>query len=175
MTSIATVQAAVRGHLRDAGLVRPPRVAGTAPPMHLEPRPGPLAPGGRADSKDPAATRETTGNLVVSMRASSEPARGLVDLSTRVAVFDLVYRSKGSDGMLRGRELHDAIVSELVVPAGFGQGLAINPSGDPDDDSANPTVWALAIDLVGGLSPLGGPVDGVHTDMAKLAVEWLRR
>jgi len=154
MATSNQVLTALRDELVAAGLVRKPATVGNLPPMHVEPRRGPLAPG---EGEAP----ETDGDLVVTIRLSSEVA-GLPPLR-RIYVVDFVYRSKASSGLLKGRALDEAIRQRLVDGSGYGVGIKL-AAGQGSQ------LWALQVSTFGGLGPVSD-VEDVHTDVSKLAVE----
>jgi len=148
---------ALRNDLVTLGLVRRPADAGTAPPMHVEPRDGAPGPGGREGL-------ETTGDLVVTLRLAGELGEGAFDAYRRRASFDVIYRSSSTAGLKAGRALDNAIRSRLTGGATYGVGVILDPAGTP--------VHILQAVVFAGLSPVAD-TDGIRTERAAYVLEAL--
>lgn len=158
MTDANRLLTALRNELVTAGLVRRATVAGPLPPMHVEPRDGPPAPGEREGN-------ETLGNLVVTIRLSGTLAEGAFDSYRRRIVVDVFYRSTGTDGLKAGRTLDAAIVDRVIRRADYGQGYTLDAGG------TMPTL-VLEAAVFAGLGPLS-ELDGTRTETAKILMEVL--
>jgi hypothetical protein len=142
------VLTAIRDELVTAGLVRRASVAGSLPPVFIEPLEGPPAPGEREGT-------EAGTDLAVTLRLSGQTRP---NPRSRVDVIDVVYRSRGTSGLKAARDLDDAIVTRLVHGSSYGVGLTAGG------------LFVLAVSVFAGLGPVSqdGPV---RTELAKLAVE----
>lgn len=158
MPNANTVLTATRNELVAAGLVRRPSVAGALPPLHVEPRDGPPAPGERE-------APELDAELVATLRLSGEVSEERFNAYRRRVVVDVIYRTRGTTGLRRGRELDAAVRARLVERGDYGLGYTLDAGG------ASP-VLILQAGIFGGLSPLGESA-GVRTEMAKYMLEVL--
>jgi hypothetical protein len=149
------VATSLRNELEAAGLIRRPNAPGALPPLHVEPLAAP-APGERESP-------ETDGELVATLRLSSEPTLGPYDAWRRVLVFDVVYRSSTTAGLIAGRALDAAVRRRLVDRDDYGFGFVLNAGGPRP-------VYVLSLSIYGGLGPVG-VVDGIRTEVAKYALE----
>lgn len=164
------VLSAVRNELVAAGIVRRPNDSGTLPPLHVEPKGGAPAPGERRDG---AAEQETAGNVVASIRLSSEIPGSPADAFRRRVIVDVIYRSASTTAapspnaaLQRARLLHEEIVRHLVDANAYRMGQTLDAGGPA-------ALSMLSAAVFGGLSPLDDGADGPRTDMAKLAFEVL--
>lgn len=121
MPDAGAVLTAFREELVAAGLVRRPSEAGAAPPAHIEPLEGAVAPGDRAAPENDA-------ELVVSIFHSgdlSEP-NGYEAAQRRRTVIDVRYRASTNAGERRIMALDGAIRARLINPAtNYGYGFVI--------------------------------------------------
>ena len=146
---------ALRNDLEAAGLIRRPANAGALPPMHVEPRDGPPAPGERESP-------EADGELVVTLRLSGEMPEAPRDAYRRRVVVDVIYRSAGTLGLMAGRDLDAAIRARLVERD--------DPLGFTLDAAGSLPTFVLDAQVWGGLGPVSN-VAGVRTDQAKYMLE----
>lgn len=158
MPDVTALLTAMRDDLVAAGLVRKSGAAGALPPVIVEPAGGAPGPGDRFDATDPVASRETAGNLVVTLRLSGEVAASGPAARLRVAVIDVVYRSDTTGGLKAGRALDAAIRDRYVGPTTYGIGVQL------------PGAFLTQVSIFGGLGPVSD-VDGVRTELAKYALE----
>lgn len=152
------VLSALRNELVGLGLVRRPSDAGASPPMHVEPRGGPPAPGDREAPEDDA-------DLTVTLRLSGELSEAPLDTYRRRVVADVVYRSRTTAGLKRAREL-DAAIRERLAERRLGDGVMLDEGGPAQ-------TFALSATVFGGLGPVGETPDGTRTELAKYAIEVL--
>lgn len=146
---------AMRNDLEAAGLWRRPSAAGILPPVFIEPRAGPPAPGDQAAGAG-------AGELVVTLRLSGQMAEAQPVSYRRRVVVDVIYRSIGTGGLRAGRDLDDAIRARLVERD--------DPLGYTLDAGGDLPTFALDIQAWAGLGPLSD-VAGVRTDLAKYLIE----
>ena len=158
MPDSTAVLSALRDELELAGLIRRPAAGGDLPPLFVEPRTGPPAPGEREGT-------EAGTDLAVTLRLSTEGTARAGEAFVRLVIVDLIYRSTGTGGLKRGRELDAAIRARLVETAGYGTGVTL-AEGQPS------AVHVLELAVFGGLGPVD--LDGdVRTDQAKYSLEVL--
>lgn len=153
------VLSAVRNELVTAGIVRKPGVAGVLVPLHVDPEGGAPGPGERPSP-------EADGNVVATVRLSSEAPRGLGERYRRIYVLDFLYRSDTTGGLQRARQLHELIVRHLVDRTEPGLGATLDAAGPASTSMLSSSVFA-------GLGPLDDGANGTRTDIAKIAVEVL--
>lgn len=163
MPDSTTVLTAVRNTLLAEGLIRRPADPGILPPLHIEPEDGPLGPGDRHDTDDPDGTRETDGDLVVTLRLSTTAPILPGEAGRRTYILDLVYKSQHTSGLIAGRALDHAIANRLIETASYGTGVMLDEGG-PNQ------LFALSIQSFAGLGTVMRE-DGIVTEQAKLAVE----
>lgn len=160
MPDTNAILTAFRDELVNLGLVRRASAGGTqstsggAPPCHVEPVAAP-APGERAGVEDDAT-------LVVTIRLSGDLAAQPFAPS-RVTVADVIYRSKGTDGLKRARALDAAIRNAIVTGRpDYGLGWTMGTTAP---------VEVLQSSLYGGLGPVSRDPGQGATDLAKYAFE----
>lgn len=162
MPSAPDVLKALRRELVAAGVVREPDNAGLVatpelPPLILEPRGGPPAPGEREAPEDDL-------NLIVTARHSGDFAEGNVDARfRRRVVVDLVYRSVGNAGLQRAPQVHALVEAAIVRRIDLGLGFVMG-SGSPN------ALYVISAGILAGLGRVAQSVDGT-TDVAKLVFE----
>jgi hypothetical protein len=164
MADAAVILSVVRQELVNAGLVRPPSVAGALPPAHIEPVGGARAPGeGEPPTADP--------DLVVSLFYSGDIAPATYT-DGRTGVVDVRYRSRDNPALIRAYALDAAVRARLVDRIGLAEGrygvgyfLGEGAPGRPAG------LFARQVSVFGGLSRLSASPAAGFDHVAKYAVE----
>lgn len=162
MPDVNDVLTAIRDDLTAAGIIRKPRTAGVLPPLFLEPDGGAPAPGELEAPEDNYDTAKKTG-LVVSLFAS-ELGEAPLDRYRRRIIVDVRYRSKGTAGLKRGRDLDQALRARYVVRDGGRLGFTLAAGQASEVFVHDAQLWA-------GLGPISRTVDRGVDEVAKYLLE----
>jgi hypothetical protein len=152
------VLTALRDELVNRGLVRRPSVAAPATPAHVEPLGGAPAPGDKAGVEDDPG-------LVLTLRMSGYTADAPY-APTRTVIVDVLYRSRTTAGLKRGRDLDAAIVEAIVRRPDYGYGWLMG-------DVPGPGLLVVSSAVYGGLGRIGIDETGTVDELAKYAFETL--
>lgn len=150
---------AIRDDLISAGIVRHPNAVGTLPPLHAEP-PEPPGPGSRADDNDPDATRETAGDLVISVRLGPEII-GPPGASWRTWPVEFIFRSVTTQGLKRARVIESTIHERYVRASDNGEAVTLAAGGATQ-------LQAIQVQTYSGLAYVD-LTDSTRTDRASFA------
>lgn len=165
MADASAILTALRQELVNAGLVRPPSVAGALPPAHVEPVDGAPAPGEREEPEDHAS-------LVVSLFYSGDVTPAAFT-DGRTGVIDVRYRSSGNPGLKTAMALDAAVVRRLVTrldeaEGRYGYGYVL---GDGAPAPLEAGLRVRQVSVFGGFSRLSSSKAAGFDHIAKYAVE----
>lgn len=167
MADVNRILTAFRDELVAAGIVRKPSVAGDLPPMHVEPPGGAPAPGDLSEPKKPAddpANVEHDAELVITVSLSGDLGEAPLDTYRRRSILDVRYRSRGTAGLQRARQVDDAIRRQIVTRPDYGLGWTM-AAGQPSElEVLSTALWA-------GLGRIAATEASGYDELAKYMVE----